>query len=290
LDLTRLRSFLEVAERGTVVAASKALGYTAPAVSQHVTKLERELDVLLFERVGGQLTLTPAGLDLLPFAHRIRDLAARATEAVHSSPPRPHLVVAGFASAIATLLTPNLARLKQHAYIEIFEAEDAVALRELRLGHADVAVIQEYPGDDSQRDPRLTYTTGVTDELRLVLPPSYPTSTTVADLATVPWMFNGTGTRCEAATRDILRNYGIDAQVSGNVSDNHVLLQLVSAGHGVTIVPDLVLAESGSAVTVATEILGVTRTMLTVTRTPPTPGARTVVDALTEPSTRSAGR
>ncbi len=53
LDFTQLRSFLEVAERGTVAAASAALGYTPPAVSQHVAKLERRLDVVLFERAGG---------------------------------------------------------------------------------------------------------------------------------------------------------------------------------------------------------------------------------------------
>jgi len=40
LDLVRLRSFAEVAERGTVAAAAAALDFTPPAVSQHVAKLE----------------------------------------------------------------------------------------------------------------------------------------------------------------------------------------------------------------------------------------------------------
>src|SRR5262245_12226466 len=148
LDLTRLRSFLEVAERGTVAAASAVLGYTPPAVSQHVAKLERSLDVLLFERVGGQLRLTAAGQALVPVAHDLVALAASAAEVVHAPPPRPRVVVAGFASAIAALVMPHLERLAGHAALEIVEAEDAAALRELRLGHVDVALVQEYPGDD----------------------------------------------------------------------------------------------------------------------------------------------
>ncbi len=43
MDLVQLRSLVEVAERGTVAAAATAQGYTAPAVSQHLAKLEAEM-------------------------------------------------------------------------------------------------------------------------------------------------------------------------------------------------------------------------------------------------------
>ena len=39
LDLVQVRSFAEVALRGTVAAAAQACGYTGPAVSQHLAKL-----------------------------------------------------------------------------------------------------------------------------------------------------------------------------------------------------------------------------------------------------------
>ena len=51
------------------------------------------------------------------------------------------------------------------------EAEDEESLRRLRVGKADVALIQEYVGDEQERDPRLVYREAVVDELRLVLPP-----------------------------------------------------------------------------------------------------------------------
>lgn len=286
LDFTQLRSFLEVAERGTVAAASAALGYTPPAVSQHVAKLERRLDVVLFERAGGHLTLTDAGRALVPIAREAVELMARAAEAVAAPPRRPRVVVAGFASGIAALITPNLARLDDEVALEITEAEDASALRELRLGHVDVAIIQQYSGERHQSDARLRYTSIATDELRLVVPPSLPARTTLADLHDIPWLVNGTGTRCEAATREILRGAGLQATITADVSDNHLLLELVAAGHGATIVPELVLANVGARVTVAEQRLSITRTLLAVTRQAPGPGASAVVRTMT---TRKTG-
>jgi DNA-binding transcriptional ArsR family regulator len=65
IDLVRLRSFAHVCEAGTVAAAAAGLGYSPPAVSQHVARLERDLGVALFDRVGGRLrptvTASPSG-------------------------------------------------------------------------------------------------------------------------------------------------------------------------------------------------------------------------------------
>jgi DNA-binding transcriptional LysR family regulator len=284
MDLTQIRSFVEVAERGTVAAAAAVLGYTPPAVSQHLSKLERGLGSTLFDRAGGHLVLTDAGMMLLPMAHDLLDLAGRARAIVHQAVPQPRLVVAGLASALAVLVTPRVAALAEHASVEIVEAEDRVALRELRLGYVDLALVQEYPGDAPQRDPRLDYTTLLTDDLRLVLPPWFSPGTTIADLDRQPWLVNGTGTRCEAASRQILRMAGIEPTISADVSDNHLLLHLVAAGHGATIVPDLLLADVGAAVTVSTQDLGAARTLLAVTRTTASAAVRQVLSIIGAPA------
>jgi DNA-binding transcriptional LysR family regulator len=90
---------------------------------------------------------------------------------------------------------------------------------------------------------------------------------TVPDLNDTPWLINGSQTRCEAATRLILDHAGISPPITGAVADNRTLLALVAAGHGVTIVPELMLARTPPDLTVAAVDLGVTRTILAVTRT-----------------------
>lgn len=282
LDLVHLQSFLEVHQRGTVAAAATALGYTPPAVTQQLAKLERGLGVSLFNRTGGRLALTDAGRALAPVAQEMLALAAHAADVVHSSPPRQRVVISGIASALSTIIVPSLARLRALAEVVIIEAEDAGALRELRLGHVEVAMIQEYPGDQGARDERLDYHVVATDALRLVLPPERAASTRLRDLHGQPWIVNGTGTRCETATKRVLEDVRLDAWISADISDNELLLRLVSEGYGATIVPELVLAHTDAQVTVATERVGVDRTLLAVTRRPPTAAVAAIIRALRE--------
>ena len=285
-----MRSFLEVAERGTVAAAAATLGYTPPAITQQLAKLEQSLGAALFDRVGGRLRLTTAGSALVPIATDLLELARQATDAVQAAPPRSRVVIGGIASALAALVVPHLTALAECARIEVIEVEDTDALRELRLGHIDIALIQEYPGDELRRDRRLRYSVGLTDPLRLILPPTRPSSTPLSDVRDQAWIINGTGTRCEHATRQILEANGIEPVVVADVSDNRLLIALVAAGHGTTIVPDLVLGESAHNVTISSHDLCSARLLIAVTRQPPSPAALTVLDHILTDDQRTQPR
>lgn len=276
----QLRSFVEVAHRGTVAAAASAQGYTAPAISQHLAKLSAELGSALFDRVGGRLTLTAAGAALLPIAHELLDLEARGRAAVTAPSAVPHVVVAGFASAIATVLLPRLGALRERAEVELWEAEDAEALRELGLGSVDIVLTQEYDGAPTEHSRRFTYTPVVRDRLRLVLPPAMPADTALSALGSTAWLLNGRSTRCADATRRILASAGLAPPIAGAIADNATLLGMVAAGHGVTVLPERVLDDAAVAVTVAHQDLGIGRTIDAVTRTATAPVLAPLVELL----------
>jgi DNA-binding transcriptional LysR family regulator len=280
MDLVHLKSFAEVAERGTIAAAAAAQGYTAPAVSQHIAKLETALRTQLFDRVGGRVALTAAGAALLPIAFEMLDLDARGRATVNEPGHVPHVVFSGFASAISTVLIPRLSRLREHASIEIIEAEDAEALRDLGLGAVDVVLTQEYEGVPAERNRRFTFTPLAGDRLTLVLPPDMEASTTIEQLQDAPWLLNGRTTRCALATKGILDAVGITPRIVGTIADNATLLALVAAGQGVTVVPARVLADREHEVTIAEEDLGITRTIHAVTRTATTPSVSLLLDLL----------
>lgn len=283
MDLGRLRSFTEVAERGTVAAAAAAQDYTAPAVSQHIAKLEHELGCALFDRAGGRLRLTDAGRALLPVARDMLDLDTRARLAVTRPAPVPHYVIAGFASALAAVVVPRLGAMAGRMTVELVEQEDTEAIRDLRLGAVDLVLTQEYEGSPAERDDRFVFTPIVTDQLRLVLPDAMAASTRVEELGEADWLLNGTGTRCAEATERILRGHGIDPAISGRIADNDTLLALVAAGHGVTIVPELLLGPHRPGVTVGTNELGLSRTIFAVSRTVSGTSVGPLVDLLTCP-------
>src|SRR3954449_9551217 len=92
LDLKLLTTFREVALRRSFSDAATVLGYTQPAVSQHVSRLEAAVGVRLLERDARGVHPTPAGELLLTRASALLDAARRAEddvrEAAGAGPPR----------------------------------------------------------------------------------------------------------------------------------------------------------------------------------------------------------
>ena len=78
----RLRVFRAVAHHLNFRMAAEELLLTQSAVTQQIKALESELDVPLFDRAGGRVSLTPAGVALLPFAERLAALSEEAREAI----------------------------------------------------------------------------------------------------------------------------------------------------------------------------------------------------------------
>ena len=79
LDWSLIRSFLAVAEAGSLSAAARVTGISQPTLGRHVRETEAALAVPLFARVAQGLVLTDAGQALLPAARAMRAAAADLT-------------------------------------------------------------------------------------------------------------------------------------------------------------------------------------------------------------------
>ena len=75
-DWTLFRSFLSVAETGSLSGAARALQLSQPTLGRHVAELEAALGVVLFTRAARGLVLTDAGAAMLPGARQMREAAA----------------------------------------------------------------------------------------------------------------------------------------------------------------------------------------------------------------------
>jgi len=64
----QLRAFCQTAKTGSISKAAARLELSQPSVSLQIQALEKELNILLFERRGPRIRLTPAGLSLLEMA------------------------------------------------------------------------------------------------------------------------------------------------------------------------------------------------------------------------------
>src|SRR5258707_11605252 len=121
-DWNRARAFLVTAEEGSLSAAARALGMAQPTLGRQVDALEEELGVVLFERVGRGLTLTPGGVDLLEHVRAMGDAANRMSLAAAGQSQEIEGTISIAASEVyaAMLLPPILLRLRrEHPGIQI---------------------------------------------------------------------------------------------------------------------------------------------------------------------------
>lgn len=83
--LLEIEAFVAVAERGSFVAAGKALGVSSSYASKLVSRLEERLGVLLIQRTTRRHTLTPQGERYLTDCQEAFGLLLRSEETIHEA-------------------------------------------------------------------------------------------------------------------------------------------------------------------------------------------------------------
>jgi DNA-binding transcriptional LysR family regulator len=141
-DWNKARAFLVTAEEGSLSAAARALGMAQPTLGRQVDGLEQELGIVLFERVGRGLTLTPSGLELLEHVRDMGEAAGRVsmTALGQSQALEGAICISASETYAAVLLPPIIAKLRKlepGIRVEIVVANHA---SDLRRREADIAI------------------------------------------------------------------------------------------------------------------------------------------------------
>lgn len=141
-DWNRARAFLVTAEEGSMSAAARALGMAQPTLGRQVTALERELGIVLFERVGRGLVLTQGGLELLDHVRTMGEAANRVslTASGQSRSIEGTIRIAASEAVAAFLLPPIVARLRRTEPGIDVELVASNAASDLLRREADIAV------------------------------------------------------------------------------------------------------------------------------------------------------
>ena len=141
-DWNKARAFLVTAEEGSLSAAARALGMAQPTLGRQVDGLEQELGIVLFERVGRGLQLTPGGLELLDHVRVMGDAAGRVSMNAlgQSQTLEGRVCISASETYAAVLLPPIIAKLRilePGIHVEIVVSNQA---SDLRRREADIAI------------------------------------------------------------------------------------------------------------------------------------------------------
>jgi LysR family nitrogen assimilation transcriptional regulator len=152
MDLRQLRSFLGIAETGSISAAALRLRIAQPALSQQLARLEASLGTPLMQRSSRGVILTAAGEALREHAERLLRDAERAREAVRAEAGGPvrGRVAIGLPTTVAMLLTLPLLQALRAAHpalsLHLAESQSGHLLEWLRQGRLDLAVLFDQAG------------------------------------------------------------------------------------------------------------------------------------------------
>jgi len=239
VDQRRVEIFRTVAHAGSLAAAARELGWTQPAVSQHVQALERQLGTPVVVRTTRGVRLTEAGQVLLVHADAV---AARLRSAEQELASLTGLAtgtvrLAAFPSAAATLVPPALAALPEGITVLLTEAEPPEALLAVDRGEVDGALVFVHPSTPPLPD-QLARTPLLHDRLQLVLPTG-STHDRLDALVDERWIAGCL--RCREQLLVLCRAAGFDPDVRHSTDDYVVVQALVAAGLGVALLPALAL-------------------------------------------------
>jgi LysR family hydrogen peroxide-inducible transcriptional activator len=146
MEIHQLRYFCAVAETGSFTRAAEREQVAQPSLSQQVIKLEEELGVRLFDRLGRTVRLTDLGQLFLPRARVIlNELKAAKEEVSDKQVSASGPICVGVIPTIAPyFLPPRISSFCQkfpQASITVFEDVTARLMDRLRAGLIDLAIM-----------------------------------------------------------------------------------------------------------------------------------------------------
>ncbi|WP_329037455.1 LysR family transcriptional regulator [Streptomyces sp. NBC_00178] len=248
LDLSRLRALHAVSVHGSVAGAAAALGYTASAVSQQITKLERETRTTLLERRGRGVALTDDALHLADTAQRLLAIVEQAETTLEERRGRPtgRLSIGAFASAARGLLPGVLADLAvEHPALDarLTEVDPHLSVDLVAKGVIDLAVAHDWDIAPLPAPEGVSQAVLGDDRCDLLVPEGHALAgrgpVRREELARERWVCQPPGTVCHDWLVRTLRAAGCEPDIRHQAEENHTQLALVATGLGVAMIPRL---------------------------------------------------
>ena len=247
MTLTELRYIIAVAREKHFGRAAEACFVSQPTLSVSIKKLESELGVIIFERGGSEITLTPIGENIVQQAQRVLDAANQIKEiADQGRDPLRGALRLGVIYTIGPYLLPRIIKSMIERYPDmplILQENFTVRLVEMmRTGEIDVAILAD-PFDTTGLDTLPLYD----EDFVVAVPKKHPWTKkqqiASVDLKQETMLLLGVGhcfrdqvlEVCPEAARFAANSAGIQKTFEG--SSLETIRHMVAEGLGITVLP-----------------------------------------------------
>jgi DNA-binding transcriptional LysR family regulator len=236
-----LEGFLEVAKVKNFSRAASILYRTQPTLSQQIQRLEKEFGGKLFDRDFKAVRLTQAGATLRRYAEELLALRTEALDAIGQIKVKPRgSLRIGTNDATCLYVLPNalagFRRLYPQVQVNIYRNFSHKIIEKLQDGILDVGIVSL-----PRHVKGLEIIPIFSGELKVLLPPDHPlaakTEITPQELSFYPLLIPKTG-RTRKMVEDLLRPYKRTLQISMELASVEIIKKYVSAGIGISLLPE----------------------------------------------------
>ena len=253
LDLHRLTVLREVKLHGSMSAAARELSYSHSAISQQLGVLEKETGVVLLEKVGRNVRLTPAAEELVRNTEAILAAMERAEADLATSHERAQgvVTVAAFTTISRSLMPMALAGLARKypgLDVRLRREDPEQAVMQLISRRVDAVISDAFPGTAGAPPGGIHTTLIGQDPIRGYLPHGMP-FTDFDQLREIRWVLETPHSASSQWALRVCRERGIEPEIAHVSSDLLFHLRMVEQGLAAAFLPDMVVREAGSVVT-----------------------------------------
>jgi DNA-binding transcriptional LysR family regulator len=236
--LKELRTFIAIARHGTFSRTAEQVGLTQSAVSAQVRRLEQSLGFPLFDRQGRLAVLNAAGRHTLANAEQLLKMF----ETLHRAPGADEdhaarLEVGAVGPVQAAVMPAALAELRAqlpHLRVRVFPGVSLALMGQVHSGVLDAAAMFRPP---FAAPPELVWRPLWKEPFMLVVAESIRGGDWRRLLSQQPFVRYDRASMGGRLITQFLQAEGITVHDVIEMDDLAAILQLVSSGHGVALVP-----------------------------------------------------
>lgn len=268
MELRQIKYFIEVAKREHVTDAANALHVAQSAVSRQIFNLEEELGVDLFIREGRSIKLTMVGKAFLERIEQAMNVIDDAQQIVEEyTDPERGTVHIGFPSSLATYMLPTAISAFRNKYPHVKFALNQGSHHYLKQavvkGDVNIALVAPVPVKQQKTKGTILFT----EDLVALMPKKHPLarekSLTLNQLRHDSFILFPEGFILREIVDKACQQFGFKPNMSFEGEDIDAIKGLVSAGLGISLVPEITLVDNipRSSVVVPVVEPSVTRTV-----------------------------
>lgn len=241
MDFKQIEAFINVAKFKSFSKAANSSFLSQPAISSHISSLEKELKIQLFDRTSKEVLLTPAGESFLKYAIDILNTRNKAichisnfNETVNGK-----LKLASSTTpcnTIVPILIKKFHNLYPDVSFNVIEQSSREIIETIIKFDCEIGIVGELVNDEKIKSYEL-----MKDNLIVISSPdlNLPSHLNIESLLKYTFILRGKGSATRKTFENQLQQQGFDISalnICFEVSNLDTLLQLVKQGLGVSVV------------------------------------------------------